>query len=248
MRAALRYIALAAALTAFSFSCGRRERIIPRGEMAEIYAEMFVLDQKIVQEPDVRRMADTLLVYEPVFEAYGYTSDDYRASMAYYIKDPDRYVRILKKTVEILESRRKELKAEKEVLESISQSKAVTESFRPERIFFLSGMANKDLLTVDSLVFYIDSTGGSYDFDVQKGYDTLYAGPCLVIPSGTESVPDTIAVQSAAQESAVESAALRPQLPQGRMSASGPGAEDIRASDLPVHSAQPLKKIATDHK
>ena len=198
MRAALKYIVFSVMLAVSALSCGKRDKVIPRDEMAEIYAEMFVLDQKISREPDARRMADTLLVYEPVFEAHGYTSDDYRCSMAYYIKDPDRYVRILKRTVEILEDKRKELRAEKARLESLSHSDAVTASFRPERIFFLSGMANRDLLTVDSLVFYIDSTGGSFDFDVQKGYDTLYIGPRIEIPADTASLsfvpPDSGAV------------------------------------------------------
>lgn len=197
MRAALKYIVFSVMLAVSALSCGKRDKVIPRDEMAEIYAEMFVLDQKISREPDARRMADTLLVYEPVFEAHGYTSDDYRCSMAYYIKDPDRYVRILKETVEILETRRKELKSEKSRIESMSQSKARSEIFRPERIYFLSSLADRDLLTVDSLTFYIDSTGaGSYDFDVQKGYDTLYSGPRLVIRADTLAVtpPDSVSV------------------------------------------------------
>ena len=246
MRAALRYIALAAALTAFSFSCGRRERIIPRGEMAEIYAEMFVLDQKIVQEPDVRRMADTLLVYEPVFEAYGYTSDDYRASMAYYIKDPDRYVKILKRTVEILETRRKELKAEKALQESMSQSQARTESYRPDRIFFLSGMSNRDLLTVDGLSFYIDSTGGAFDFDVQKGYDTLFVGPRIEIISEMAALPDSLAaagsvpdVESAVEEDATEKSGL---------TAVRPGMKPVRGEASPAGSPQTLKIISPERR
>ncbi len=197
MRTVLKYVSIAALLAFACVSCGRKGKVIPRGEMAEIYAEMFVLDQRIASESDIRRMADTMLVYEPVFREHGYTSDDYRRSMAYYIKDPDRYVRILKETVEILETRRKELKSEKSRIESMSQSKARSEIFRPERIYFLSSLADRDLLTVDSLTFYIDSTGaGSYDFDVQKGYDTLYSGPRLVIRADTLAVtpPDSVSV------------------------------------------------------
>lgn len=206
MRAAVRYIMFAAVVAVMSVSCGRRGKVIPRNEMAEIYAEMFVLDQKISRESDIRRMADTLLVYEPVFRSHGYTSDDYRRSMEHYIKDPDRYVRILKRTVEILETRRKELRAEKARLESLSQSKAVTESFRPEKICFLSGLANRDLLVSDGLVFYIDSTGGSFDFDVQKGYDTLYVGPRIEIPAETAEVSDSLSVPGPAPEGLPEKA------------------------------------------
>ena len=120
MRTALVYISALAVLASAFVSCRREGKVIPRGEMAEIYAEMFVLDQEIAGDPDIRREADTLFVYEPVFRKYGYTADDYRSSMAYYIQDPDRYVRILKRTVDILDGRRKELKSEKARLESIS--------------------------------------------------------------------------------------------------------------------------------
>lgn len=188
-------------------SCGRKDKVIPRGKMARIYAEMFVLDQKIYSDIRTRDMADTLMVYEPVFREYGYTSDDYRASMEYYIKDPDRYARILRESTVILETRLKELRKEKALLESISRSKSASEAYRPERIFYFSGLANKDLLTVDSLSFYVDSTGtGSYMFDVQKGYDTLFVGPAIVV-AGTasrEQVQDSLREDSTAGRKVIQ--------------------------------------------
>lgn len=198
MRRFFLFSAVVAVIVFSSAACGRKGKVIPRGKMAEIYAMMFVVDERISSDANTRRMADTLLVYEPVFEKFGYTADDYRRSMAYYIKDPDRYARILKESVVILEDRLQELKAERVRLESISQSKAITESYRPERIFYLSGLANRDLLTVDSVTFYIDSTGtGSYDFDVQKGYDTLFVGPKTVILTDTLALDrDSSAVSS----------------------------------------------------
>jgi len=55
-------------------------------------------------------------------------------------------------------------------------------------------MANKDLLTVDSLSFFIDSTGGAFDFDVQKGYDTVYSGPVFRVMSDTLAAGDSVRV------------------------------------------------------
>ena len=71
-------------------SCKREGRIIPRSRMTKIYVEMFVADQRIASSPEMRRTADTSWVYEPIFEKFGYNSDDYRASVAHYINDPDR--------------------------------------------------------------------------------------------------------------------------------------------------------------
>ena len=71
--------------------------------MARIYAEIFLLDERIDNQRQWRRMADTSKVYEAVFEKYGYTAEDYRRSQEKYILDADRYTRILKKSVKILE-------------------------------------------------------------------------------------------------------------------------------------------------
>ena len=243
MRTALVYISVLAVLASAFVSCRREGKGIPRGEMAEIYAEMFVLDQEIAGDPDIRREADTLFVYEPGFRKYGYTADDYRSSMAYYIQDPDRYVRILKRTVDILDGRRKELKSEKDRLESISQSQAITESFRPERIYFLSGLANRDRLTVDSLAVYIDSTGGSFDFDVQKGYDTLYSGPRICILNDTLSVSDSVPGLPVPEKVPGETAVG------GRISGDVKlDGRKARISDRTGDRAEPLKMISAEVK
>ena len=85
MSAAIRKISaylLPLALAAVSFvSCGGDVKVIPKDEMAEIYAEMLLMDQWIAAHPQARRTADTSFVYEPIFEKYGYTSDDYRSSV-----------------------------------------------------------------------------------------------------------------------------------------------------------------------
>lgn len=174
----------------FFFSCSNEGKVIPRAKMAEIYAEMFITDQWLNSDYKLRRMADTSLVYVGIFEKYGYTVSDYRRSMEHYMEDPDRYARILKQSTTIIEDRIKILKKEKDYLKKLSDSKAATDAFIPKRIFYLSGLANKDLLTVDSLSFYIDSTGGDFFFDIQKGYDTLFAGPIFKCITDTLEVPD----------------------------------------------------------
>lgn len=213
MRKAAFIVSAVMALSVMAVSCGDRARVIPRGKLARIYAEMFIADQWAYSDFQNRRMADTLLVYEPIFEEYGFTSDDYRRSMEYYIKDPDRYARILRVSSVIIEDRIKELKKEKAMLESLSETKAATDAFIPEKIYFLTGMADRDLLTVDSISFFIDSTGGQFMFDVQKGYDTLFAGPQIVVcrdMSESAVSVDSVAVPAGTVERPVPSASGKP--------------------------------------
>ena len=87
-------------------SCAEREaRVIPRGELAEIYAQMLVVDQWITATPGTRQMADTSLVYEPILNKYGYTSADYRLSVDKYMDDPERFSRILRTTVAVFDKK-----------------------------------------------------------------------------------------------------------------------------------------------
>ena len=114
------YVMLAVAFMLVSCS-GRDGKVIPRSVMTKIYADMFIADQLINADRVARNMADTSFVYEPIFEKYGYTSDDYRASMAYYINDPDRFARILRESAVLIEKDIKELKKEKARLESLEK-------------------------------------------------------------------------------------------------------------------------------
>lgn len=163
--------------------------------MAKIYAELFIADQRINQDKDAKKVADTSFVYAPVLKKYGYTVADYRASMAYYIKDPDRYARILRNTASMIEKDIKAFKKEKTRLEELEKIRDEVSAFRPDRIFRLTGLDNPDLFTEDSLSFYVDSTGGELYFDVRKWLDTAFYGPVMQIRD-TLSVLDTVAVES----------------------------------------------------
>ncbi len=195
MKNVLKYVSVLLAVVCAFVSCRRDGKVIPRSRMAEIYAEMFVADQLIAQDASLRRTADTTLVYEPIFQKYGYTSDDYRASVEYYIKDPDRYARILRNTGVILEKRLKELKAEKKALDSMLKLKDEISTYAPERIFALTGLGNPGLCTADSLVFYVDSAGGEYFFDTREWLDTVFSGPEIFIRDTVCAVSDTTMVK-----------------------------------------------------
>lgn len=109
---------LMTAVFLLAVSCGRKEdKVIPRSKLAEIYAEMMLVDQWIMNNPGNRHIADTSLVYEPVLERYGYTSADYRKSVDVYMNDPERFSRILRTTAEILGEKLNALEDQKKEIE-----------------------------------------------------------------------------------------------------------------------------------
>lgn len=150
-------------------SCHRKDRVIPRDKMARIYAEIFLLDEQIDNQRQWRRMADTSKVYEAVFEKYGYTAEDYRRSQEKYILDADRYTRILKKSVKILEKEKALLEEEKKKLDALAKASNNSKRFAPHRIYLM------DTLGRDSLL----------NFDFQKGLDTAYRGPEMIVWADT---------------------------------------------------------------
>ncbi len=80
-------------------ACSGGARVIPVRKMEKIYREMFLADQWLAENPDKRTAADTSLFYEPIFEKYGFTSDDYRKSVDHYLNDPKRYAEMLSRVV-----------------------------------------------------------------------------------------------------------------------------------------------------
>ncbi|MBO8447792.1 MAG: DUF4296 domain-containing protein [Bacteroidetes bacterium] len=102
-----------------AISCGRDGKIIPKGKMAEIYADMFIADQWINQNFKASKTADTTMVYEAIFRSYGYGEEDYRRSVDHYIQDPDRFARILRQSVLIIDERISEDRAELRKIRSL---------------------------------------------------------------------------------------------------------------------------------
>lgn len=98
------HIFVVVALSSCLVACGRRVRVIPRNKLAAIYAELYAADQWSDSEMKYRLAADTTAFYETILKSYGYTSADYRASVDRYLKDPERFSRILKKSSTILQA------------------------------------------------------------------------------------------------------------------------------------------------
>lgn len=178
----LRHILAVSALLLTLFSCSKKEeRVIPKDRLSEIYAEMFVMDQWLDDNRDLRRTADTSLVYAPVLEKYGYTYDDYLRSVDAYMKDPQRYAKILRSTSEILNARLSELKAEKKAMEDAAREKARRDSLlntvRINVDSLMNLMSRRD--PCDSLTVGWDSLG-SLEWRFVQTSDTTYDGPAMV--------------------------------------------------------------------
>lgn len=86
--------------------------------MSDIYYDIYMTDQIIQSDPRIRGLSERSKVYEPVFNKYGYTTDDYMASVNFYLERPDKFSKIFEKTQDMLKQRRSilEIALAKEVM------------------------------------------------------------------------------------------------------------------------------------
>lgn len=175
-----------ASLILFSSCSGKGGKVIPRGTLAEIYAEMFVTDQWLASNLSLKKMADTSFVYAPILERYGYTPDDYRLSLDHYMNDPERYARILRTTSELLDARLEELKVEQARLARIAAIKVYESDLKPED--FAMYLRDSLIMYHDSISFEPDSARMIYWLRSHEVSDTLYEGVAMTIKTDSLEV------------------------------------------------------------
>jgi hypothetical protein len=80
-------------------------RIIPKGTLTDIYEDMFLADQMVREENMQREDLDSLLLYEAVFEKYGYDTDDYLYTVRHNLRDPERFSKVFEAVAKRLEGK-----------------------------------------------------------------------------------------------------------------------------------------------
>ena len=184
-------LALCAVLSFLAGCSCRGPKVIPRGKMEEIYADMLVADQWVLDNPGTRAKADTSLVYEPIFNRYGYTTEDYRASVGYYMKDPERYSRILRSTTEILDEKIATLKELKRIEDR--RKAMVPYNIDPFRLYYTRSVERLWEFG-DSVSVEVDSLVPVLEMHLHETSDTLFDGPRIILKADSLAVDDTMEV------------------------------------------------------
>lgn len=191
------YHIIAAAVSAVILlaSCGKDDgEVIPRKDLAEIYAEMLMTDQWVLMTPNIRLIADTSLVYAPIMERYGYDREDYVRSVDHYMNDPERFSKILRETGEILEAKLKDLELRKEEQERLEKLRKEAEKYRPDTRWdelYPKRPVRMRIGPSDSIAFERDSSG-LYRMSFVERVDTVYEGVSMMLPA-----VDTVEVSAA---------------------------------------------------
>ncbi len=109
MRLRAAHIVLLLTLSATLAGCGHRGRVIPGKKLMKLYTEMYLADQWLRDNPDLRRAADTTLFFDPIFRRHGYTFEDFDRSVHYYLDRPEKYGKLLNKAADRIRKESAEL-------------------------------------------------------------------------------------------------------------------------------------------
>ena len=88
------------------------EGIIPRNDMVSLFCEFYLADASINVERatgESLRGVDSLRVYLPIIQQHGYSKDEFRTSLEYYMHRPDDMEEIFKRVHTNLEQETKRL-------------------------------------------------------------------------------------------------------------------------------------------
>ena len=192
-----KYILPLMAVVVFA-SCSSKDEaeVIPRNKLADIYVEMFMMDQWISSTPGMRMIADTSLVYEPILQKYGYDKFDYIHSVDFYMNDPERFSRILRSSMDKLDNRIAHLQKIQKQQELEAEAAKKLERFKMDYSFdeYFPYLADEPYVHYyDSLTFEVDSSK-TYRLVAIERADTLYDRLEMIIQSDTLSVCDTVPV------------------------------------------------------
>jgi len=82
---------------------------IPESKMVKICEEMILADCWLDDNMEVSLKADTTLFYEPVLRKYGYTTEDFKAALTYYLANPEKFARVFEKAKKDMDAKIQEL-------------------------------------------------------------------------------------------------------------------------------------------
>lgn len=79
--------------------------IIPRGKMADIYYDFYMAD-RYLESMNQLKLGDSVQIYIPIIEKHGYTFDEYKATVDYYLHKPEELTKIFRLTETKVKQRR----------------------------------------------------------------------------------------------------------------------------------------------
>ncbi len=160
--------------------CSEGGRVIPKKDMIDLYADMFLADQWLRENPAARSAADTTLFFDPIFSRHGYSFQDYEKSIEYYSGKTEELA-------EVMDSVSKRLKKRSEYYVKLSEriSKVNAENERLRVDYRVSDFSD------DSLAWAADGVLWPVRDSIPPRADSLECDAVGVLLPEMELLPET---------------------------------------------------------
>ncbi len=150
----------------FAGAC-KRHTIIPDDELARIFHDAFLVNAYVDHEAKL----DSLNVYEPIFERYGYTTADVQYTIGNFSKRKSaRLGDVVELAIDLLEEEGKYYDREVAILDTIDR---VAERLQTRRVYSDSLIRVRSLKDTARLRIVLDVLPGTYTVEMNYKIDSL---------------------------------------------------------------------------
>ncbi len=157
------------ALTLLAFLSCTKRTVIPDAELSLIFRDAFLVNAYIF---DSKTNFDTLQVYQPIFDRYGYSVEDVAYTVGSFSKRKSaRLSDVVERSISLLEQQESYYRAESVILDSIDKKAlraAKQQFFYRDRVEFYSMQD-----TVDLRIELLDLPAGEYNISFGYQVDSL---------------------------------------------------------------------------
>lgn len=155
------------ALCVFGFGACKRHTIIPDDELALIFHDAFLVNAYV----DHEAKRDSLNVYEPIFDRYGYTTADVQYTIGNFSKRKSaRLGDVVERAIVLLEQEGKYYDREVAILDTIDR---VAERTQTRRVYSDSLIRVRSLRDTARVRIALDAAPGSYTVELDYRIDSL---------------------------------------------------------------------------
>ena len=96
--------AIVLSLLFLAVSCGKSDAPVPAETMGQLMYEMYVIDEYLYSNGEIRAQSDSEYVYLPILEKYGLSVDDFNDALDYYLRHVEEFKEISSSVSERLKS------------------------------------------------------------------------------------------------------------------------------------------------
>lgn len=136
--------AMVLSLLLLAVSCGKSNAPVSAETMGRLMYEMYVVDEYLYSDGEIRAQSDSEYVYLPILEKYGLSVDDFHDALDYYLRHVEEFKEIsssvtgrLKEELAMLDSagasKQANVKAIKEQPAEADSSKSIKQSKRLDK-------------------------------------------------------------------------------------------------------------------